>query len=183
MTTMSLETERKAIPPHHRINNRHSEDNTVIIRCATDDELDLIVDITEGINGESSYGFTFNRENARNFLWQFIAVPEFDIIVAEVGGELVGGVLICESKEFHDEPLCYVCKFWVLPGARSTRAGAKLAEAMVDWAREHKCTDIFVTATAGLDAKNQRAFIWLMQKFGMRECGPVMQLNLGGSNG
>ncbi len=182
MTTMCLETERKAIPPHPRINNRRLEDSTVIIRCATKDELDLLVDISESINSESSHAFTFNRENARTHIWQFLASPDWDIIVAEVDGEIVGGVMLSENMEFHDEPLCYVCKFWVLPGARSTRVGAMLAEAMVGWAREHQCTDMFVTATAGLDAKNQRAFVWLMSRQGFKECGPVLQLCLGGYN-
>ena len=180
MSTTCLETERNSIPPHPHTNNRRSDDSTVVIRCATKDELDLLVDIAEGINGESAHAFTFNRENARMHIWQFLASSDWDIIVAEQDGEIVGGVMLAESLEFHDDPLCYVCKFWVLPNARSTRVGVMLTEAMVDWAREHQCTDVFVTATAGLDAKNQRAFVWLMSRQGFKECGPVMKLTFGG---
>tara|TARA_R100001443_G_C3357336_1_gene178244 strand:- start:1183 stop:1644 length:462 start_codon:yes stop_codon:yes gene_type:complete len=147
----------------------------VDIREATEFDLVMMLDAIEGIIDETRYELTFNREHARDHLRYYVSgTPGWIALLAETESEVVGGVLMAESLEFHDMPLLYVTKFWVLPSGRRTRAARSLLEAVVDYAREKNCTHIFATATAGLDEREQRLFVNLLTKSGFRDTGPVM---------
>ena len=80
--------------------------------------------------------------------------------------------------EYHDKPFCYIGKFFVFLSGRRTDASRKLITYALKWAKEQDCTHIFVTATAGLDKKEQQLFINLMKKSGLVECGPVLSLKV-----
>jgi|TARA_Y100000296_G_scaffold8852_1_gene10396 GNAT superfamily N-acetyltransferase len=148
------------------------------IRLAVEDDLDDLVVYAERINDESSHDLTFDRDRARQHLRMFVTLPGWDILLAEIDGRVVGGAMIAESFEFHRHPLCYVCKFWVMPCGRRSDAGRKLVKALIAWAEERKCSDIFVTATAGLDRINQWLFIKLMSAAGFKQEGPVMKYEI-----
>ena len=80
--------------------------------------------------------------------------------------------------DYHNKPFCYIMKFWVGLEGRKTRAARKLLESAVAWGRSEDCTHIFVTATAGLDSREQKLFINLVKKAGFVEGGPVLTLGL-----
>jgi len=147
----------------------------VDIREATEFDLVWMLDAAENIIDETSYDLTFNRDHARDHLRHYVSgTPGWIALLAETESEVVGGVLMAESLEFHDTPLLYVTKFWVLPSGRRTRAARSLLEGVGNYAEERNCTHIFATATAGLDAREQRLFVNLLTRSGFRDTGPVM---------
>ena len=147
----------------------------VDIREATEFDLMMMLDAIEGIIEETRYELTFNREHARDHLKYYVAgTPGWAALLADADGDVVGGVLMAESMEFHDLPLLYVTKFWVLPTGRRTRAARSLLESVIDYAKERNCTHVFITATAGLEKREQKLFINLLPRSGFRDTGPVM---------
>lgn len=147
---------------------------TLVIRSVEDTELDAVVDICEAGVEETKLDVSFDRETARNWLWTYMQSAEADILVADMDGDLVGGVMVVESNEIFTQPMCYMAKFWVLPAGRRSRAARDLMKATVDWAEERNCSHIYCTATADLDDREQRLFINLMKRTGFQEKGPVL---------
>jgi len=137
-----------------------------------------LVELTNAINEESNYGLAYNKENAFKYIYNSIWYEGSDIIVAEKDDEILGYVTVGTSLEYHDKPFCYVGKFFVFLSGRRTDASRKLITHALKWAKEQDCTHVFVTATAGLDKKEQQLFINLMKKSGLVECGPVLSLKM-----
>ncbi len=149
-----------------------------VLSTATKDDLYPLVDVCEQANRESDFNLPFHKENSTQYLWEYIIHPTCDILICKVEGAIAGGVMIAESKEFHEKAFCYVSKFWVLPEFRRSNAARVLLKAALDWALEKSCSHVFVTATAGLDEKEQRLFINLMKRAKFKEEGPVLCLTL-----
>jgi GNAT superfamily N-acetyltransferase len=150
------------------------------IRMAQNDDLYPLVGIAMEGNQESSYGLGFNEKNATEYTWGYIDDPDRDIIVAEHDGEIVGGAMVATSLEYHDSPFCYVCKFWVSLAGRMSGISRAIMSTVLVWAKDHGCSHVFLTATAGLDAREQKLFINLAKKFGFIEEGPVLSLGFRG---
>tara|TARA_R100001594_G_C4021849_1_gene259349 strand:+ start:561 stop:1031 length:471 start_codon:yes stop_codon:yes gene_type:complete len=150
----------------------------LVVRNIENTELDLAVDICEAGVEETRLGVEFDRENARNWIWSYMQSAVTDVLVADVDGELVGGVMLAESHEMFTRPMCYMAKFWVLPAGRRTRAARELMRSTVAWANSRDCSHIYVTATADLDEREQRLFINLMKRTGFQEKGPVLSKQL-----
>jgi len=149
------------------------------IRVAKAEDLYPIVEFSRECNAESGYGLLFNEDNAKDYSWAHIYNSGSDIIVAaEEDGKIIGLVMLGASLEYHNSPFCYIMKFWVGKEGRSTGVARQLIHCAVMWATEEKCTHIFVTATAGLESREQQLFINLVKKFNFVEGGPVLMLDL-----
>ena len=81
---------------------------TLVIRSVEDTELDAVVDICEAGVEETKLDVSFDRETARNWLWTYMQSAEADILVADMDGDLVGGVMVVESNEIFTQPMCYM---------------------------------------------------------------------------
>lgn len=149
-------------------------------RAATRDDLAVMLLGAREANAESTWKLTWNDDYAERYLNALIESPTTDAIVVEIEGALrpviAGAAFVAASYEFHDEPLCYVCKFWILPAYRRGDLSTKLTQATIDWAYDHGCSHVFTTATAGLDRVQQSLFVRLMKRHGFEDVGPVMQL-------
>jgi GNAT superfamily N-acetyltransferase len=152
---------------------RHAE-----LRTATEHDVEEILDITEQFMAETSYEVVYDREQARQYIRGHALAEDFDIIVAEIDGRIVGGVLLAASSEVQVQPFCYVCKFFVLPEGRRSTAARDLLGAVKTWAENHDCSHVFATATAGLDEREQRLFVNLMKRGRYDDVGPVLCLSL-----
>lgn len=150
----------------------------VNIRKAVAEDLNELLYFADRSNDESSYKVKFCAKASRAFFKTHLDHPVADIYVAEYEGSIVGGVMMAYSLEFHEQPFCYVNKFWVSPMARGSDAGRQLLQAVLTWAKHYNCSHVFTTATAGLDEKNQQLFINLMKKGGMKEDGPVLFVSI-----
>jgi len=144
------------------------------IRPADTIELDLLVELLGEAVTETRLEVEFDREATRDFLWIYMSEAEAEILVVDADGEIVGWAMLAEAREFFKQPLCYIAKFWVLPGGRRTVAGRDLLKSVIAWAEDRNCTHIFGTATAGLDKREQQLFINLMAKQGFFDAGPTL---------
>jgi len=147
------------------------------IRLATLDDLEELLEIADNFISETEYDIVYSRKHSANHYSQYISIPQADIILA-VEDRIVGVVLIGASSEFQEQPFCYIAKFFVHPEGRRTPAARLLNDAIKIWAKFHDCSHIFVTATAGLNDREQRLFINLMKKAGYKEQGPCMILGV-----
>jgi N-acetylglutamate synthase-like GNAT family acetyltransferase len=148
------------------------------LREATEHDVEEILDIVERFVGETSYEVVFDRDLARGYIRGHVLAEDFDIIVAEIDGRIIGGVILAASSEVQVQPFCYVCKFFVLPEGRRSTAARGLLDAIKTWAEDHDCSHVFVTATAGLDMREQQLFINLMKRGQYDDVGPVLCLTL-----
>jgi len=144
-----------------------------MIRPATINDLEAMVVLAERFIGETNYEVEFDAEKSRHHLAFYLLMPNLKILVADENG-IVGGAMMAVSHEFQKRPFGYVSKFFVAPEARNWGIGRSLIEATIAWLKEQGVSHIFSTATAGLDEMNQRLFVNLLKKYGFRDCGPVM---------
>ncbi len=150
----------------------------VLVRIADLDDLHDLVHMAAYFTAESAWGVTFNAEKARAHLRLYLMTPGFDVLIAKDGGKLVGGAMVAVAHEFQKQPFGYVGKFYLMPEARSMTIANLLINAMKEWFAAYDVSHIFVTATAGLTEREQRAFILLMKRAKFKESGPVMWLKM-----
>lgn len=148
------------------------------LRPATEHDLTEMVEIAINANAESRFVGEVDIEAAREYLRDFMIYDDRQIVVADNGGEIVGGVILALSKEIWAQPLCYVIKFWVLPAGRRTNASRLLVDYIFEVANDHDCLAVYSTATAELDDREQRLFVNLLKRSGFRDCGPTMKASL-----
>ena len=152
---------------------------TITSRIADEHDIELILDAAEQMNAESSWELSWSRDIGRNYLTWMVDNDTSDILLVERDGVPVGGSFVAASWEFHLQPLCYVCKFWVVKEHRRGDVSMVAVKDILKWARLRNCSHVFTTATAGLSAAEQLLFIRLMQSHGFESCGPVMSTKLG----
>mgnify|MGYP003144476213 CR=1 FL=1 len=146
----------------------------MIVRPAVQSDVPELVEMAETFIEESAYEIEFDVTNSAYHYMNYILSPGGDVLVAKQDGAMVGGVMVASSTEFQKKPFGYVGKFYVIPEARRGTASRSLIAAMLDWFTLQDVSHVFVTATAGLEERDQRAFILLMKRSGFVEEGPVM---------
>lgn len=150
-------------------------------RVGDQHDIEFILDAAEQMNAESSWGLSWSRDIGRNYLTWLIDNDTSDILLVERDRVPVAGAFVAASWEFHLQPLCYVCKFWVVKEHRRGDVSNVVVKDILEWARLRNCSHVFTTATAGLSAAEQMLFIRLMKSNGFENVGPVLEANLGGS--
>jgi len=150
----------------------------IILRTATEHDLQALVEMVEDANAESRFVGQVDIESAREYLREFIIYDDREIVVADDNGEVIGAIILAVSKEFWTQPLCYVIKFWVLPEGRRTNAARLLLDYIFEYAQDHDCLAVYSTATAELEDREQRLFVNLLKRNGFRDCGPTMKASL-----
>jgi len=150
-------------------------------RIGDANDIEAILDAAEAMNAESSWGLTWSRDVGENYVTWLIDNDTTDVLIVERDGERCAGAFVAASWEFHLQPLCYVCKFWVVKEHRRGDVSKVLVEDILQWAHLRNCSHVFSTATAGLSAAEQMLFIRLMKSHGFKDVGPVLEANLGGS--
>jgi len=146
-------------------------------------DLYAIVEMARRFTTETGYDIAFDPEPATNYIWSFIESESCDALVWDEGGTISGGALVAVSHEAHAQPFCYICKFFVAPEARRSRAAREIISACIEWSRQRDCSHVFSTATAGLSEKEQRLAVNLLKRCGLEDVGPVMALKLGKAHG
>lgn len=133
-----------------------------------------LLDIAREFIAEAQYGWTYSKEISEYTYRSRMASDETDVLVGVENGELVSCAVVAHDREFVEQRLGYVIKFYVRAKYRGTIAGRALALACHEWFREHLVWAAFVTATANIGAAQDRQFANLFKKFGFVECGPTM---------
>lgn len=131
--------------------------------------------MAEAFVGESAYGMAFDRQRSAEYLAMLLDQP--DVLVL-IGDDVQSGVIASVSHDWCAKPCCYVEKLFLMPSARGTGVARSLVSAVVEFARQHDCSHIFSTATAGLGEQVEKLFTNLFRKFGFERSGPVLFRNL-----
>jgi len=150
-------------------------------RAGTVGDIDFILDRAEDMNAESDWNLSWSRDVGRQYLTSLVENDTSDILIVERDHVLVAGAFVAASYEFHLQPLCYVCKFWVVKEHRRGDVSNILVKDILQWAKVRNCSHVFTTATAGLNKVEQMLFVRLMKSHGFDNVGPTLAADLGGS--
>jgi GNAT superfamily N-acetyltransferase len=148
-------------------------------RLGSPGDIEFILDGAELMNAESDWGLSWSRDVGRHYLEWLITDPSADILLVERDGVPVGGAFVAASWEFHLQPLCYVCKFWVVKEHRRGDVSRTVVKDILEWASLKNCSHVFTTATAGLNRVEQMLFVRLFKSHGFDAVGPVLAAKLG----
>jgi GNAT superfamily N-acetyltransferase len=141
------------------------------VRLATHADIPAILVMAEAFVGESAYGMTFCRQQSAEYLAMLLDRP--DVLVL-IGDDVQTGVIASISNDWCAAPVCYVEKLFLMPAARGTGVARSLVAAVVEFARQHGCSHVFSTATAGMGEHVEKLFTNLFRKFDFTTCGPVL---------
>ncbi len=150
-------------------------------RVATSQDIEFILDGAQKMNAESDWNLSWSWDIGRTYLTWLIESDTSDILMVERDGVPVGGAFVATSWEFHTQPLCYVCKFWVVKEHRRADVSKVVVEDILSWAKIRNCSHVFSKGTAGLTNAEQILCVRLMKLHGFEAVGPVLAANLGGS--
>lgn len=142
-----------------------------MIRVAAPADAEAILDVLQAFVAESSYGMTFDRAGAASYLGMLIEHPEVAIFIND---EVTALIIVTVTKDWCVQPVCYVEKMFLHPVARGSGVARLLVAAAVEFARQHGCSHVFATATAGMGDTVSTLFANLFGKFGFKPCGPVL---------
>ncbi len=150
------------------------------LRFAYEKDVDLLIEGFREAHGESSFKGDFDPEMARNYISNFINMRYSKFRIAVQDNEILGGVMMAASYEWCRQPLAYVVKFWVFKKGRRTRAARLLLDYVNQFAQEYDCSAIYATATAELDATEQKLFENLFHRNGFDDVGATLRKDCNG---
>ncbi len=141
------------------------------VRLATADDIPAVLAMAEAFVGESDYGMVFDSERSADYLALLLQQPDVLVLIGDDGQ---AGIIATVASDWCAQPVCYVEKLFVMPEARGSGVARALVAAAVEFARQHHCSHIFATATAGMGDNVGRLFSNLFRKFAFNDCGPVL---------
>ncbi len=141
------------------------------VRLATLDDVPAILAMAEHFVGESGYGMNFDGDQAAAYLSMLLAHPKAVVLVAD---DVSAGMIATIAHDWCKQPVCYVEKLFLMPASRGTGVARSLVAAAVEFARQHGCSHVFSSATAGMGGTVERLYSNLFRKFDFVECGPVL---------
>ena len=127
------------------------------IRRAGADDVDALLTISSGLWAEDAgthdpevMNTDWPKQHGRASLEALVDDPDRVGLLAEIGGELVGGLMgsFPELTPFVRLREARLNSLWVLPDHRSAGVGGPLVDAFLDWARERGAPYAVVTAFA-----------------------------------
>jgi len=142
------------------------------VRLATIDDVPAILAMAEHFVGESDYGMTFDADHATAYVRMLLDQPRAMVMIAEDGS---AGVIAAISHDWCKQPVCYVQKLFLMPAARGTGIARSLVAGAVEFGRQHGCSHVFSSATAGMGETVAQLYSNLFRKFDFVECGPILQ--------
>lgn len=141
------------------------------IRLATPDDVPAILAMAEHFVRESAYGMAFDTKQSADYLAMLLAHPKAVVLVAD---DVSAGMIATIAHDWCKQPVCYVEKLFLMPAARGTGIARSLVAAAVEFGRQHGCSHVFSTATAGMGDTVGKLYANLFRKFEFSECGPVL---------
>ena len=145
------------------------------VRLATSADIPAVLAMAEVFVGESSYGMAFDQQRSAEYLAMLIDRPDVLVLIDD---DVQSGVIASVCHDWCAQPCCYVEKLFLMPAARGTGVARSLVAAVVEFARQHDCSHVFSTATAGLGEQVEKLFTNLFRKFGFSGCGQTLCLSL-----
>lgn len=141
------------------------------VRLATHSDIPAILAMAEFFVGESAYGMQFDREQAAGYLAMLLDYPRAAVLIND---EATAGIIATIAHDWCKQPLCYVEKLFLMPQTRGSGVARSLVAAAVEFGRQHGCSHVFATATAGMGDGVAQLFTNLFRKFDFEQSGPVL---------
>ena len=123
-----------------------------MIRNANHDDIPTMIALGEAMHAESRYGrFPWNSEKVAALIATLIDSDDGLALVAEDGGEIIGGILAAIEDSFFG-PARFACEFavFVRPDARGGMAAARLLRAYGLWALDGGAALVQAGITTGV---------------------------------
>lgn len=123
-----------------------------MIRNATHDDIPTMIALGEAMHAESRYArFPWNSERVAALIATLIDSDDGLALVAEEGGEIIGGILAAIEESFFG-PARFACEFavFVRPDARGGMVAARLLSTYAQWARERGAELVQAGITTGV---------------------------------
>lgn len=129
------------------------------VRAATAADMPAIVSLGEVMHAEGRYrAVSFDRGRVAQTL--AFAMREGIVIVAEAGGEIVGGVaLLLVPYWFSTERMATDLALFVAPGARGGAAAVKLVSTATDAAIRAGAREVVFSSSVGIDPERFGQFM------------------------
>lgn len=143
----------------------------IAARPATVDDVEPLIALLALYSTESGYGWTVNPYIARITLTGQLEYEDAATWVTQDAQGLTGVVTAVHVRDYCDQRVGHVEKFYVSPRARGTGAGRALALAMVQWFDAQQCWHSFASAT-GLPGDAR--FANLLGRYGYTAAGAAM---------
>ncbi len=145
-----------------------------MIRGATHDDIPTMIALGEAMHAESRYArFPWNSEKVAALIGALIDSDDGLALVAESGGEVVGGMLAVIEDSFFG-PARFACEFavFVRPDVRGGPAAARLLLAYAQWARDGGAELVQAGITTGVAAESSAR---LYDAVGFRPVGQLFE--------
>lgn len=147
-----------------------------MIRLATEADLDRSIELGKKMWSESRYRFyDYNEEKTRNFLSTCINHKDGMFFVAEVEGQVVGGVCgWIDTFYFGNDRLLVDILLFVEPGRRGQLVGMQLLKRYTEFGKENGVAQIVISNSTDVDKERTAA---LYEAAGYKRVGYVYTLN------
>lgn len=151
----------------------------VTVRQATieQDDLRALIRLGAEMHPVSSFAdLAFDPRHWGHFLIELITHPSHVVFVAEVDGEIVGGLAASATVSmFGPDMVASEHGIFVKPRRRATGAAQLLIDAYLTWAKEMGVRRVNAGNSAGMDDSR---YVRLMEHYGFERVGSLMYRNI-----
>ena len=142
-------------------------------RFAAQADVPALVALAAAFVAESALPYQFDPDAAARSFRLYMHEATTAVIVVEGPAAIAGFAIVGFDTDFTVDPVGYLMKFYVAPGARGTGAARVLVRSATDWFDQRGCVDTWATATGGIG--QDTAFVNLMAKVGFVPAGPTLR--------
>lgn len=141
----------------------------MLVRKATLNDLDALVDFGERIVHEAPNFNQFNSTSTRSFLGELIVCGKSVFIAEDNKKNPIGTMVATTGIEwFSGKKIAYELCLYVLPEYRSSCSGSELIKEFVIWAQEQAVDAIHAGTTTGISSNEVAS---LYESYGFKRTG------------
>lgn len=148
------------------------------VRQAIEQDINQIVLLGEALVNESpSYRLkAFSAEKVNSFLQMVISDPNYQCLVADDNGQLIGYFIGALTYEWYsDEITAFDFSIYILPNKRNGRTAIKFLTAFEQWAKSHNANYFRIGISTAINTNNISKFY---QSLGFKADGLVFEKRL-----